>query len=94
MCSSPRTSRKLPRSTSPGEAAAIMMSGECCRAPLQATGRAGKHSAALALIASALTWCLLGEDGGPSTCCQRRCSSATLAAASSPTPRPLMPADK
>ena len=27
------------------------MSGECCRAPLQVTGRAGKHSAALALIA-------------------------------------------
>jgi hypothetical protein len=68
-----------------------MMSGECCRAPLQATGRAGKYSAALAAIAAALTWCLRSEDGGPSTCCQRRCSSATLAVASSPTPRPLMP---
>ena len=64
-CSSPRTSRKLPRSTSAGEAAAIMMSGECCRAPLQATGRAGKHSAALALIASALTWCLRARGRRP-----------------------------
>jgi hypothetical protein len=62
-----------------------MMSGECCRAPLQSTGRAGKHSAALAAIASALTWCLLADCGGPSTCAQRRCSSATLAA-NSPTP--------
>ncbi len=63
-----------------------MMSGECWRAPLQATGRAGKHSAARAAIASALTWCLRADCAGPSTSCQRRCSSATLAA-NSPPPR-------
>jgi len=56
-----------------------MMSGECCLALLHATGCAGKHSAALAAIASALTWCLLADCGGPSTCCQRRCSSAAHA---------------
>ena len=65
-----------------------MMSGECCRAPLQATGRPGKHCAALAAMSPALAWCLLSDCGGPSTSCQRRCSSATLAVASSPTPRP------
>ena len=73
-----------------GEAAAIMMSGECCRAPLQVTGRAGKHSAALALISSAVTWCLRSRTTG-------RVPAASAAGASHarrgepPNPRPPPP---